>query len=210
MDDKKVVIVIIVILVCFSILSLITLKVFESIKYNIPKFNYDSLEIEELNSEIEELFKESFTDENMKISYKKYENNMYSSLVIKTNVYDEKTKNTVTFYSTYVVDKINYKVLTDEEVMHLFNYSEEQIESLIVDRLREYYNDEVSRGIIDKNTCDFECYKFDYREITEIDYIYALSIEKERLVIYFNLNSTPVIEDEYYFKKIKNPNRIVI
>lgn len=206
---KKIYIIVIITILVFALISTIIFKIID--KKEIPQIDYDTEEIVEINNDIKQLYQEASEDENTTITYDRYSDNNYLSIVFKIKVYDSNFNNQVIFYSSYVVDRNTKSVLTNEEIMNIFGYNFEKIEQLIDNRLYDYYQDEVSKNYIDQNECDFNCYKLNYREIQDLSERYTLSIEKNKLVIYIDLNSSPTISDLKYFSTLNfNPNRIEI
>lgn len=206
---KKIYIIVIITILVFALISTIIFKIID--KKEIPQIDYDTEEIVEINNDIKQLYQEASEDENTTITYDRYSDNNYLSIVFKIKVYDSNFNNQVIFYSSYVVDRNTKSVLTNEEIMNIFGYNFEKIEQLIDNRLYDYYQDEVSKNYINKSECDFNCYKLNYREIQDLSERYTLSIENNKLVIYIDLNSSPTVSDLKYFSTLNfNPNRIEI
>lgn len=208
-EDQKLIVKIIIALFIITLIIVIIYKFNTFENTSIPKLNYDSEEISKLNSYISSLYESVNENENMKISYKKYNSGEYISLVFKvttlnTNGIDAKK------YIVSIVDKNTLTVLDKEEIATIFGYDLSYINGKIRLQLRNFYNEEVDKEYIDSNECNFECYLSNYRKIDDFDDFYYLSIENNKLIAYLKLNNSIYDADIKYFDKIKNPERLVI
>lgn len=207
--DQKLIVYIIIVLSVITLLLIIGYYIVTFENTSVPKLNYQSEDIVNLNNYISSLYESVNENDDMKISYKKYSSSNYISLVFKvttlnTNGIDARK------YIVSVVDKNNLTILNKEQIAEIFGYNLSYINGKITLQLRKFYNDEIKKEYIDSNECNFECYLSDYRKIDNLENFYYLSIEKGKLIAYLKLNNNVYDKDIKYFNELKSPERLVI
>jgi len=207
--DQKLIVYVIIALSIITLLLIVIYKINTFENTSMPKLNYESEDVIKLNNYIASLYESVKENEDMKISYKKYNSDKYVSLVFKINIENKKGIDAKK-YIVSVVDKNNLTVLEKSEIANIFGYDLSYINQKIKQQLRKFYNDEVKEDFINSNECNFECYLSSYRKIENIEDFYYLSIEKDKLVAYLKINNSINEKDIKYFDELKNPERLII
>ena len=140
------------------------------------------------------------------VSEKAKNKDIYSILVVMEDSDEDIKSNN---YLSYNINIKTKKVMNNEEVANSFGYSLDDIFKAINKRLEDLYQDEIKEGFVEKNECDFECYKSYYRGIENIEDIYSLYVKDNKLYIYVSIKIISAASDEDYFKKLNyNPYKI--
>ena len=140
------------------------------------------------------------------VSEKAKNKDIYSILVVMEDSDEDIKSNNNLSYNINIKTK---KVMNNEEVANSFGYSLDDIFKAINKRLEDLYQDEIKEGFVEKNECDFECYKSYYRGIENIEDIYSLYVKDNKLYIYVSIKVISAASDEDYFKKLNyNPYKI--
>ena len=140
------------------------------------------------------------------VSEKAKNKDIYSILVVMEDSDEDIKSNN---YLSYNINIKTKKVMNNEEVANSFGYSLDDIFKAINKRLEDLYQDEKKEGFVEKNECDFECYKSYYRGIENIEDIYSLYVKDNKLYIYVSIKVISAASDEDYFKKLNyNPYKI--
>lgn len=140
------------------------------------------------------------------VSEKAKNKDIYSILVVMEDSDEDIKSNN---YLSYNINIKTKKVMNNEEVANSFGYSLDDIFKAINKRLEDLYQDEIKEGFVEKNECDFECYKSYYRGIENIEDIYSLYVKDNKLYIYVSIKVISAASDEDYFKKLNyNPYKI--
>ena len=108
----------------------------------------------------------------------------------------------IPIYKAYYYSTSDSRELARSEVLSRFNYTEENINSKILDYFESLYNQEVAQGYVDKNECDFkECYLSFYRDLNSLDN-YSLYAENGELYVYISFDPDSLIGDKEFFDKL--------
>lgn len=167
-----------------------------------PHIDTNNKEIEELNSYFKQLYSDIKKDKNQKVTYRSNKYNNYLSIVLK--ITNSKTQD-VNYYLSYVIDVNKDIILSDQDIMEIFNYDSIYVERKILNQLETYMYDEIDQNYIDSD--DFDIYITQYRNIDLLDFnsYYTLSIENGNLVAYLNMNKQGFDSREYpYFLQLDN------
>lgn len=174
----------------------------------IQKIDIDSEDIKIVNKYIEEIEEDFKNDSTHSIKYDKYEDNKYISLLIEIS--NNKFEPSIPTYVSYVIDKNSKKVLSKEKIAELYNTSIEEINNKVLNKFKEYYNEECRLGYVDSNEYNFESYLDFYRNIKSIENNYSLIIKNNKLIAYIGFDRNSLLDDYKYFEKIKNPFEVQI
>lgn len=164
----------------------------------IEQFNSNEENIEVIDNYLIQLEK-TLTEKNIDFISEKSKNKNVDSILITINS-DEMSKK----YQSYNINPNTKKVLNNEEIAKMFGYSLDDIEKMINERLKKYYEEEIEEGYVDLNECDYSCYLSFYRNIDEIESMYSLYVKNEKLNIYLSYSIDSFFSDEEYFKKLNH------
>jgi len=171
----------------------------------IDHFNSNEENIEVIDNYLTQLEK-TLTEKEIDFTSEKSKNKNIDSILITIQGEDMSKK-----YQSYNINPNTKKVLNNEEIAKMFGYSLEDIEKMIDDRFKKYYEDEIEEGYVDPNECDYSCYLSFYRNIDEIEGMYSLYVKDEKLKIYLSYSIDSLSSDEEYFKNLNhNPFKIEI
>ena len=166
-------------------------------KTEVPKININSSDVDIINKEIidnmNELLKEEYNVSNYEYSVNK---NILSVVLIMINNNTEQTP--IFNFKTYNINLNTLKRINNKEILNLYNTNELEVSKKIELQFKGYYNDEVKKGYIDKNECDYNCFK-NWRNIE--DYIEKVQyyIDDNKLYAYKEFNPYSIYEEEDYY-----------
>jgi len=126
------------------------------IKSKLPHINLYGEEIDLINKDIttkyytENLIGEKYMD------YEYYKNANILSLIVKLYYLESNDFVPASIYF-YNIDKNTGKILSNEELLNIYNVSELEIKNILLESIKEYYDYEIKMNYI--SNCDFNCYK---------------------------------------------------
>lgn len=126
------------------------------IKSKLPLVNLYGEEIDILNKDImgkyytENLIGEKYMD------YEYYKNNNILSLIVKLYYLESNDYAPSNIYF-YNIDINEGTLISNEELLSIYNISTEEVENELIEHIEEYYNYEVDNNYI--SGCDINCYK---------------------------------------------------
>ena len=179
-----------------------TYKENERSRSYIPQINIFSKDAVKVNKEIieesEEYLKSNTSDISVSYKYNQYKNIL--SVVMTYKILNTH-KELEFFFKTYIFDlKQDGKLLTDEEILNMYDLTSIGVDNLIKSKLLEIYNDEVSKGIINKNSCDYKCF-LRLRGSEDFSKGAKYYIENGHLVAYRAFNVYSEYNEEKYFTR---------
>lgn len=181
--------------------------VYELISYkksesHVPYINIDTDFAERLNSELKKLlstYKNSTTSNNS-ISYRYNLSDDKLSLVLIFKSLDSKDQLQFNF-KTYVFDLSDgARVLSDKEILDLFGVSQDDIVTILDQKMKKKYKDEVEKKILSSSECNYDCY-LDLREISDFSEGINYYIENSKLVVYRSFQTYSIYQEEKYFTR---------
>ena len=86
-------------------------------------------------------------------------------------------------------------VICRDEDLELISTLEKEIEK-VEERMKSFYEDESSRGYVDRHECDLECYITGMRNIETLKYSYAIYVENDELYAYVSFNEDSILSDK--------------
>lgn len=163
-----------------------------------PKINVNIDGIDSINEEINE-YCEYYSDDTSKyIDYNYNVKDNILSVIIK--LVDKNLQNVNTKFLSYNIDLKSKVVISNEDLLKKYGYSEENVESSINNRMLDLYNYETNEGYIEKNECDYECY-LSIRMIEPLIDNVELYLSDNGLVVYKSFNIYSEYEDHVIFEK---------
>lgn len=174
-ENKKVLLVIIGVIIILSIISIYinnqkNKKVYmsddyvftkESYEYNeyifseLPYINIKGDEIQKINNELLNQYYEINELQEKMMKYDYYISDNILSLIVK--VYYIEAPDVSPSLSVYNVDMDSLEVLYNNELLTLFNISNNEVIDFIRSDINDYYNYEIRNDYI-SNDCNFDCY----------------------------------------------------
>ncbi len=218
--NKKLVIVVIALIIVALVLGLVNAFVknrytaskidskreYVIIRYNnkqsssfVPYINLNSNDAKDVNNEIKSITSSYLSsdtkDTNVTYRFNAYKNTL--SVVLMFKDYDGETYNYS--FKTYVFNLENGKLLTDDEILKMFNSNYNEISIKIENEMKIKYADEVERGII--TNCDYNTCYLDLRGIKSYIEGANLYTENGKLVVYKAYNVYSKYKEEEYFTR---------
>lgn len=220
--SKVLIILLCIVVVLFIILKIIDLRnsskyddykldkskdyVYTKNKYSnnveIPYINIKGNRIEKINAEIIESTREYTTskDSNKTVTYKYNQSKNILSVVLTFRDIDDKDSLVYSF-KTYVFDlKDSRKLLSDEEIIKKFNTTYAFVNNKIGKAMQDKYKDEVKKGFLDSNDCNYKCF-LEMRRITNYLDNVNYYIEEGNLVVYKPYYVYSIYGEEEYFTR---------
>ena len=101
-------------------------------------------------------------------------------------------------FHTYNFNLETRTLMSDEAILSLFSVTEEDVRNKIEKKFHEFYEDEVYKGYLVKQECDYECF-LGWREVD--DYLDSVSyfVRDGKLIAYRPFTVYSVYGEEEYF-----------
>lgn len=158
----------------------------------LPQININNKDINDLNNNILDIYYDIATRDYASYSYIYGVYNDLLILFVTTNVYDDSQFGNINYYG-YYVDVVNGNILSLDEVLSKLDLSKSDIDKVIDDRYKLFYNSDSLR-----NEYSFE----EYKKQINVDDNYTLSIDNNILYLYKKVNYTHDIEESDVFGDI--------
>lgn len=166
----------------------------------IPYINIVGDYAKAVNEEIEKISKEYLVskDVNKTVTYRYNQNRNILSVVLMFRDIDSE-KRLIYSFKTYVFDlSKGCKLLTNDEILKMFDITDREVNDVMANVMKSKYSDEIEKGFIVKEECDYKC----FLEMRNIDnYIDNANyyIEEGHLVVYRAFSVFSIYgEEEYY------------
>ncbi len=177
---------------------------YESTKNNakVPYINLVTEDAKKVNQEILTLATEYLkaTNKNKTVTYRYNQNKNILSVVLTfrdINQYDQLKYR----YKTYVFDlKNSAKLLTNNQIIDKFNITYDEINEIMAKAMKEKYVDEVRKGFIEKNECNYSCF-LENRNINNYIDQANYYIENSHLMVYRAFEVYSIYGEEEYFTR---------
>ena len=122
----------------------------------LPYINVKGEEVSEINNRLLTKYYEIITVDEEIMLYEHFYNDGVLSLVVK--IYYKDTPGSIpNDVLVYNIDIKSGEIIYNDVLFNLFNTSSSEVSDIIVNKIKDYYNYEISKGYIDKD-CDFNCY----------------------------------------------------
>ena len=143
-----------------------TLKESDSGNYKqyIPALNIKGEIGEIVNNNIAE-YTNSFTNENICITYEYDLNGNVLSLIIKVEDHSYVESATLLYFRSYNINLDKKEILSKETLLSYFNISGTEVLNNYNLKVEEYYNNLVNNNLIDSRNCNYNCF-YNSREFT--------------------------------------------
>ncbi len=149
----------------------------------LPYINLKGEDINIVNNAIMIKYYECEELEDRYMDYEYYSNDKVLSLIVKVYLLeDDFIPSEIEFYNF----DMNGKRLTNNDLKELYNVDDTLVEESLNTQVKKYYNYEVQKGYINKNTCDYNC----YIKLYPSDYLNTLEyyVKNNSLYTYFYFN----------------------
>ncbi len=171
-------------------------------KATVPYINILSKDVEKINEEIINISKEYLSSNNpdKTVSYRYNQNKNILSIVLTYRDVDSEQRLNYSF-KTYVFDLKNKgKLLTNEEIINKFNISYVKINEIMSNQMKEKYSDELKKGYLVKEECDYNCF-LEMRKINNYIDNANYYIENGHLVVYRAFDIYSIYNEEEYYTR---------
>ena len=168
-----------------------------SYKQEVPNINIKKLN-NNINNEINKLVEPYLEKENVSIEYKYNINgNILSLIIIISETKDESAPNL--YFKTYNINLKKLKVLSDKEVLNLFDTNKSKITKGINEIFTNYYNEELEYNIIPNMTYQ------EYLKMRKLDNIndkLYFYISNNNLEVFVQYNIFSEVEKSFYLEDV--------
>lgn len=165
----------------------------------IPYINIDSNDAKLVNEAISS-FKEEFFlgQKNNILVYDSSLNGDVLSVLLRMTDYSAGYSFPDVYFHTYNFNLETRTLMSDEAILSLFSVTEEDVRNKIEEKFHEFYEDEVYKGYLVKQECDYECF-LGWREVD--DYLDSVSyfVRDGKLIAYRPFTVYSVYGEEEYF-----------
>ncbi|MBR2678697.1 MAG: hypothetical protein IKE63_04690 [Bacilli bacterium] len=172
---------------------------YENKDYNqqIPYVNIKKVS-NQINNSIDEYIVNYKDKQAINISYHYQINGNVLSLMIIVEDYSFEGAPNVSFKS-YNINLKKLRVLTDDEVLKLFDLTKVEVSNSIENRFKKYYEDEITKGIITNMSYEEYMTKRELSNLKDDIYLY---IKDSKLNVYLDYNSFLSEEKIYYLADV--------
>lgn len=164
-----------------------TKKVKDGIDSNLPYINLDGKEIKKANEDIISLYYSVINSVDGQMYYEYSIKNSFLSLLITVQTNEDGGDFTNTSFIVYNIDMENKKILSNDQFMNLNSVSLDEINTILTNQMEDYYNLEISKGYIDSNICDFDCYLEQRNFVLDSNFSIYLD-PNNKILVYKNFN----------------------
>ena len=165
---------------------------------NVPYINLKGLAAEKINETIVNKANDFLKGDN-KITYSFDINGKILSLAIQYEDHYDESKYVVFSYDVYNINFYENKVLSDEDILNIYNIKKSDVKPIVEAKFVEFYNELSSKGVY-HDECDYSCFLYQ-RGITKDNYLtdsyYYIKNGDLYLLKAFKIYS-PFREEEYF------------
>lgn len=151
---------------------------------NIPKINMSSVDVDKINSEINDYY--SLNDNGDRFDYE-YNVSVDTLSVLLTRYIIVENKEYIE-YKSYVIDLNNLKLLDQDEILNKYDITSSDLSFFMNNKFLNFYADLLDKGYLDGNKCDYDCFivNCNFQDIDEDNTLY---IKNNHLYLYkfFNI-----------------------
>ena len=170
----------------------------QNMKNEIPEINIDSKDADLVNKAIQNYAEDFLKNKNNLFVYDSQVNGEVLSVLLKMLNYEDGYSFPTVSFHTYNFNLKNQTLMEEEEVLDLFGVSDDDVSKKIKGQLQSYYNDEVSKGYLLRQECDYDCF-LKWRGIDDyMDSVYYY-IDHGNLIAYRAFSIYSVYGEEEYF-----------
>lgn len=169
----------------------------------IPYINIDSKDARLVNKTIQTYANSFLKNKNNLMVYDSQLNGEVLSVLLRMSDYGAGYSfPDVTFY-TYNFNLNTQTLMSDEELLSLFDVTKEEVSKKIETQFKKYYQQEVNEGYFVAQECDYDCF-LSWRGIENYDYLNSVHyyVKNGKLVAYRAFSIYSVYgEEEFYNDK---------
>ncbi|MBQ2639891.1 MAG: hypothetical protein IJF92_03920 [Bacilli bacterium] len=165
----------------------------------VPKINIKSSKIKKINSDIYKTMGK-FLGKDTNTSFYSYEiNGDILSLVLEMIDYSDPDVPKFSF-KTYNIDLEKVEEVSDKELLKIYGINKKYAENKIENKFKYFYKDELKKGYLDKNECDYDCF-LEYRNIDSYSSDLEYYVSDSKLYAYKAFDVVSLYHEENYFKE---------
>lgn len=168
----------------------------------IPYVNLKGDEIIELNEDIQTYTKSFKNNKHSKIKYEYQYGGGFANLLslIITIKYNAGNDNNRIYYASYNIDTNNQKWISNNDLLKAYGLSKNDVQNLLEEKFKEFYEEEVRNDYFEKDSCDFKCYMDlrDFYSIKDIDYSYYVD-NNGNLKLYLPFLENSIYNEQNFF-----------
>lgn len=125
----------------------------------IPAINLKGKKYQQINNEILDNYNHLVKSSNhIHYGYQFNQSKNILSLMVNYTYYPAQVIYPIIHFDTYNIDLKSGKVLTDQELLKIYNVSEKQIQVYMEAKFKKYYSDIVKSGYYTKKQCNYDCF----------------------------------------------------
>ena len=165
----------------------------------VPYVNIAGSVGKEINEDIDSYALDFVDNDKVIFSYDYNINGKVLSLVLK--VVDYSTENVPkVYFKTYNINLDSPHLLSEEELLSIYNVNSEKVEGIIAKKFNKWYSDLLEKGYLHEEECDYECF-LEYRDVEDYldDVVYY--IDQGKLVAFKPFVFHSIFGEEKYFKE---------
>lgn len=165
----------------------------------IPELNIDSADAVAVNEKVHTFAEKFLAKKGTKLTYETQLNGEVLSLLLKMVDNNTGYAPKVDFY-TYNLNLKSLKLMTTQEILALYGLTEDSVEAKIAGQFQSFYNDEVAKGIIVPQECNYDCFLMNREVDNYMDSVHYY-IENGKLIAYRPFIAHSIYGEETYFKE---------
>lgn len=164
----------------------------------IPYINIDSEDANKVNQTIQNYANSFLENDNNLMVYDSQVNGEVLSLLLRMSDYSAGYSFPDVEFYTYNFNLNTQSLMSNEQILDLFDVTEEDVEKKIETQFHDFYEEEVYKGYLVEQECDYECF-LGWRGVEEyMDYVYYY-IENGKLIAYRPFTIYSVYGEENFF-----------
>ena len=179
----------------------IVYPIYNKNKVVVPTINVKGKNIDKLNNKIIDKANEYISVDNRTISYDYDISGKVVSLAIQYSDYNEEKRSPKITYDVYNIDLQTKKVLTNKEILDIYEIKESDVEAIVASKFAEYYKKVLDKGYMKEDICDYDCFLY-FRGIIFEEYMkdYYYYIRNGDLYVIKPFNLFSYYGEDKYFK----------
>lgn len=166
----------------------------------IPSINLEGQKYTQINNEIMNKYNEVIKDKVHIYDYNYNQSENILSLVVKYSYYSKDSQYPITYFDTYNIDLKNDKVLSDEEIVDLFNITKEQVNTYLKSKFVNYYNELIQYEYFKKSECNYQCFLNNRGITTDYTKDVHYYVEDGRLTLFKFYHRDSKYDEAQYFQ----------
>ena len=127
--------------------------------YNkVPAFNIGGSSIEKINKKINSDYEDIKKYVEYEYSYKFNQSDNLLSLLITYTYLPKEATYPVTSYKSYNIDLEQGLILSNSDLLKMYDVTKAQLTSFIENKFKTYYNDLIEKKVYSESTCNYTCF----------------------------------------------------